>query len=72
MNKLVAVLIASALLSPGIAHAENANHRKAAAHVAMKRHAAKKAKAAPKDGKTPAQSSVSSVRSPDYPWLLPG
>lgn len=72
MNKLAALLIASALISPGFAQEAKAPVKKeGSSKVAMKKPGAKKAKAPKAGKKTPAQSSVSSFRNPDDPWQLP-
>lgn len=73
MNKLAVFLIASALISPAFAMAAKTPVKQQAAHkvVMKKHHRAKKAKAAAKKPGV-AQSSVSSLRDPNSPWVLPG
>jgi hypothetical protein len=72
MNKIAALLIASALISPGFAQeAKTPAKKEAPARIATKKPMAKKAKAPKAGKKNPVQSSVSSLHDPDDPWQLP-
>jgi hypothetical protein len=72
MNRIAALLIASALISPGFAQeAKVPAKNEGTSKVTMKKPMAKKAKAPKAGKKAPVQSSVSSFRNSDYPWQLP-
>jgi hypothetical protein len=72
MNKFAALLIASALISPGFGQeAKTPVKKEGTSKVAMKKPMAKKAKAPKAGKKAPIQSSVSSLHNPDDPWQLP-
>lgn len=73
MNKLVAFLIASALLGPAFAHEPQQTRREGSRQAAMKKPMHKKAKAAKaRQPKAAGQASVSREHGPDDPWQLPG
>ena len=74
MNRIAAFLMAAALVSPAFAEQAKAPAPTAKTQTTQKPGARKRmAHQKAKKAKTPAQSSVSSLRreDPDYPWKLP-